>query len=134
VLQNGTWFETLQDIANNLGDTVFPNAQFNPELYDDGIILKQKFPTSQPTGRPTSRPTPKYTPPPTVQPEPLIISVPAWLFAAIIIGLVIALFFAYQACCVPNINKLKIVAMVNEILDEEFNGNEESKEPRYKPY
>jgi len=129
-LGDGSFFTTLQNVSLNLGDSVFPNAQYNTDLYSYGVILKQQFPTSLPTGQPTSQPSPKYTSPPTGTPKPLIIKIPNWLLAAIILGLIIALVFAYISCCTKNINKLKIVAMVNEILDDD--AFEESKEAKYR--
>ncbi len=82
------------------------------------------MPSSVPSSRPSGAPT--ITP--TVDPTPMLIIVPSWIFGIGVTLCVIGAMIFIKSLFVPNINKVKILAMVNEVLEEEDTRRDESKD------
>ena len=142
--------EELEDFESALNDGSFLQALQNscPVLFNSNTVsmspvpvqskraIQQKYPTSIPSSSPSTIPTSPPSPEPTFAPTNLVVSISPLTLGIFSCICVIAFLSVVRAYCFPNINKVKILAMVNEVLEEdermeETKDNWERRKPGY---
>ena len=121
-IDDGTWFARLKTESS-----MFATAQMNYAAMEQEEDIEEEFPTSVPT---TIVPSMIPTSVPTIDPTPMLVIVPRWAFAAFIVLCIICAIMLFKCCFTRDMNKVKILAMVNEVLEEEDYNREESKDEK----
>jgi len=125
-LNSGDFLYTLQNSCPTLFN--FSTVSMSSVPVQSAIAIEQKYPTSIPSSYPSTTPSSEPSPEPTFAPTNLLVSISPLTLGVLIFACIVAFISVLRAYCFPNINKVKILAMVNEVLEEEDERVEETKD------